>query len=99
MGISWYCVGYRSILPGDCHALRARNDKSEACCVKPISFLRLMRQPLVRQKGLLHLNLRVLIIKKNGYPKVSVLVRQKGLVCVFAREWAKTEVSCPSSRA
>ena len=30
--------------------------------------------------------------KKNGYPKVSVLVRQKGLVCVFAREWAKTDV-------
>ena len=27
VGISWYCVGYRSILPGDCHALRARNDK------------------------------------------------------------------------
>ena len=30
--------------------------------------------------------------KKNGNPKVSVLVRQKGLVCVFAREWAKTDV-------
>jgi len=26
-------------------------------------------------------------------------VRRKGLVCVFAREWAKMEVSCPSSRA
>ena len=31
-------------------------------------------------------------IKKNRPPKGSVLVRQKGLVCVFAREWAKTDV-------
>ena len=30
--------------------------------------------------------------KKNRPPKGSVLVRQKGLVCVFAREWAKTDV-------
>ena len=30
--------------------------------------------------------------KKNEHPKVFVLVRRKGLVCVFAREWAKTEV-------
>ena len=27
VGISWYCIGHRNILPGDCHALRARNDK------------------------------------------------------------------------
>ena len=29
--------------------------------------------------GLLHLNVRVQKTKKDGHPKVSVLVRQKGL--------------------